>query len=94
MKIIFFKKKIKRKKIKKVEHKPNIMANSVRTFGVGGMFVRLGNFKNKKLGYYKAYATNDTNAVLIELKNDKDVVISPEQPENFVEEVKNRLLKN
>lgn len=69
--------------IKKVEHKPNAMLGSIRRFGIGGLFGYIGYFSNSILGKYKAYATHTKKTVLL-LVNDEQVVISPDNPKEFI----------
>ena len=62
---------------------PQAMANSIRTFGNGGMFCFAGNFRNKKLGSYRVFATDPKLAVILRF-NSRVVVITPENPEDFI----------
>ena len=70
--------------IQNIEASPNIGLN-IRTLGVGGVF---GHF-----GYYNGndvwYVTNVYHKVKIETKTGKIYMISPENPEEFVNQVKN-----
>ena len=62
---------------------------STRTFGNGGLFGYYGSFRNKELGSFKMYATHRDYGVLIEA--DKNYVITPDRPDEFVEVVKSYL---
>jgi len=66
---------------------PQAMAKSIRTFGNGGMFCFAGAFHNKRLGSYRAFATDQKSAVV--LRFDKRViVVTPENPEYFVSRIR------
>lgn len=62
---------------------------STRTFGNGGLFGYYGSFRNKELGSFKMYATHREYGVLIEA--DKNYVITPDRPDEFVEAVRSYL---
>jgi len=64
------------------------MMGSLRLFGIGGFFSYCGSFKNRVLGSYKAYATHRKNTVVITTKEGEKIVITPSNPELFVEELK------
>jgi len=63
------------------------MAKSIRTFGNGGLFCFAGAFRNKKLGPYRAFATDPKRAVVLKFIN-RAVVITPDKPEEFVTRIK------
>lgn len=65
---------------------PNAMKRSIRTFGNGGLFGFIGRFRNKHLGSYTAYVTNTLNSVVLRYP-DKTIVISPDNPAVFVEQL-------
>jgi hypothetical protein len=58
--------------------------NSIRTFGVGGFFGSFGTFWNSKLGKMKWYVTRKNNFVLVETKDQKKIILTPDKPEEFV----------
>lgn len=62
---------------------PGVMQGSSRTFANGGLFSFAGNFHNDNLGNYRAYATDDLKSVVLKFA-DKTIVISPDEPEEFV----------
>lgn len=70
--------------IKQVEKKPVAMMGSIRIFGIGGVFGYIGNFKNSILGHYKAYVTHRKKTVLITTVDDKQILVSPDDPEAFI----------
>jgi hypothetical protein len=77
--------RIKRADIKSVNtiDKEEI-SGSIRTFGVGGLFGYYGCFANYTLGSMTWYATRKDKAVLITLFNNKNIVVTPNEPEAFV----------
>ena len=58
--------------------------NSLRTFGVGGFFGSFGKFWNGKLGKMTWYVTRKNNFVLVETKDNKKIILTPDKPEEFV----------
>jgi hypothetical protein len=65
---------------------PEAMKRSIRLFGNGGLFCFAGQFRNKKLGRYRAYATDHGLAVVLRF-TDKVVVVTPGAPDRFVEQI-------
>ena len=65
---------------------PSAMNNSIRTFGNGGMFCFAGGYWNKKLRHYRAFATAPKNSVILRFPN-RTVVVSPDDPAAFAEEM-------
>lgn len=61
---------------------------TVRTFGVGGLFGWYGKFANSQLGDMTWYVTRRDKIVLINKKDGKKILISPDEAENFVEALK------
>jgi len=58
------------------------MKGSIRTFGNGGLFCFAGKFRNRKLGPYRAFATNPKLAVVLRFPG-KVVVVTPDSPTEF-----------
>jgi Bacterial PH domain len=58
--------------------------NSIRTFGVGGFFGNFGKFWNGKLGNMTWYVTRKNNFVLVETKDQKKIILTPDKPAEFV----------
>ncbi len=75
--------------LKSAEANPKAMSKSLRLFGNGGLFCFAGLFRNKLLGKYRAFATNPRNAVILRFPN-RTVVITPEEPQSFVEMIESR----
>ena len=64
------------------------LKGTVRTFGVGGLFGWYGKFANSQLGDMTWYVTRRDKIVLINAKDGKKILISPDEAENFVEALK------
>jgi len=62
---------------------PEAMRGSWRLFGNGGLFSITGLFRNARLGTYRAWATDRTRAVVLELPR-RPVVVTPDSPEAFL----------
>lgn len=60
------------------------LGQTLRTFGVGGLFGYFGKFANKKFGSMTWYATRRDKAVLITTVDNKRIVLTPDNPEEFV----------
>ncbi len=61
----------------------------LRGFGFGGFGECFGLVWFKRLGMVTAFVTNRKNLVLIEKKNGKKLLISPEHPDEFIKTVLN-----
>lgn len=72
--------------LQSAEFMPNAMCRSIRLCGNGGMFSFTGWYRNRTLGNYRAFVTELKNTVVLRFKN-KTIVVSPENPENFVSEI-------
>ncbi|GMW00396.1 MAG: hypothetical protein AMXMBFR84_15330 [Candidatus Hydrogenedentota bacterium] len=70
-----------------VEADPEAMTRSIRLWGNGGLFCFSGLFRNKRLGTYRAYATNPSKSVVIRTLH-RTFVVTPECPHGFVDEVR------
>ncbi len=66
---------------------PDVCTNSMRIFGNGGLFAYCGWFYSKRLGFYRAFATNLRNAVVLEFA-DRKVVVSPISPRILIEHLR------
>lgn len=73
--------------LQSVEVDPEAMKRSIRTFGNGGLFCYVGKFRNKKLGSYRAFATDPELAVVLKF-TDKVVIVTPDNPGKFVAQIK------
>lgn len=72
-----------------VEYDPKAMTGSIRTLGNGGLYSFSGKFRSGKLGSFKVYVTDFKNCVIIK-KTGGTFVVSPENPELFVEVLRRR----
>ena len=59
------------------------MRGSIRVFGNGGLFSITGRFWNRKLGWYRAFATDPSRAVVLRYAK-RTIVISPHDPQHFI----------
>jgi Bacterial PH domain len=66
---------------------PEALKGCVRLWGIGGVFGTIGILRSKRFGTFRAYVTDESNTVLLELGG-KKVVVSPSPPEEFVAKVK------
>ena len=66
------------------EINPHAMMGSIRLFGNGGLFCIIGFYRNGVLGRYQAYVTDPAKAVVLEF-GDRKLVVSPDDPQAFVE---------
>ncbi len=62
------------------------LKGSIRTFGVGGLFGYFGKFYNSSFGAMTWYATRRSNYVLIKTSTNKKIIITPNNPDDFVKE--------
>jgi hypothetical protein len=65
---------------------PNAMRWSIRLCGNGGLFSITGWYRNRALGNYRAFVTDLTQTVVLRFPK-KTIVVSPENPEQFVSEI-------
>ncbi|MGP1387399.1 MAG: PH domain-containing protein [Thainema sp.] len=73
-----------------VEIDPTAMDQSIRTWGNGGLFGFTGHFRNRKLGKYQAYATDFKQSVILRFR-DRTVVVTPADPERFVQTLQQKI---
>jgi hypothetical protein len=59
------------------------MRGSVRIFGNGGLFSITGEFWNRRLGRYRALATDPSRAVILRYPR-RVIVITPHDPQHFI----------
>lgn len=59
---------------------------SIRTFGVGGLFGYFGKFWSKEFGSMTWYATRRDKAIMIVTKENKKIVLTPDEVEKFINE--------
>ena len=63
---------------------PAAMKRSLRIAGNGGLFALTGWFRNRQLGFYRAFVTDRRRCVVIR-GTERTVVLSPDDPQAFVE---------
>ncbi len=63
------------------------LKNSLRVFGVGGLFGYFGLFRNSRYGTMIWYATRRDQFVVIERSNGRTIVLTPDDPNSFVQEI-------
>ena len=71
--------------LRSVEVDPQAMGRSLRQCGNGGLFCFAGLFRNKRLGSYRAFATDLSRAVVLRYGKGRTVVVTPDNPERFAE---------
>ncbi len=70
------------------QEEPEIRNGLLKVMGNGGMFGYTGGFRNRKLGSFRAYATNWSHAVSITSETDSfSIVVSPENPALFIQSI-------
>jgi hypothetical protein len=89
VKRLFWSTRIPLSTLKAACFEPRAMKGSLRTFGNGGFFSFSGWYWSKRLGAYRAFVTNPQNTVILEFEKRK-IVVSPENPEQFVESLLKR----
>jgi len=65
---------------------PEATKRMTRRFGNGGMFCFAGFFKSKKIGPFRAFATDLRRAVVLQFA-DRTIVVTPGDPLDFVEKI-------
>ena len=80
--------KISRTAIQSVELlDENFSKNTLRTFGVGGVWGYWGKFSHSSLGNMTWYVTRRDKMVLLKITDNKKIVLSPDRLEEFVEKM-------
>ncbi len=78
---------ILKSKIESVEQiEKETLKGTIRSFGVGGLFGYFGKFYHNKFGIMTWYATRRNNYVLIITSSSKKIILTPDNPEDFVKE--------
>lgn len=70
-----------------IEADSNAMEGSIKTIGNGGLFSFSGSFRNKRLGSYRALATDMRRCVVLKFEQ-QVIVITPDKPQAFITQVK------
>ncbi|HMN27214.1 MAG TPA: PH domain-containing protein [Caldilineaceae bacterium] len=72
--------------LQSAEFQPRAMRGSIRTFGNGGFFSFTGYYWSRALGSYRAYVTDFERTAILRFPQ-RTIVLSPEPPEAFVQEL-------
>lgn len=71
-----------------VKGEPEGLRGSLRLFGNGGLFVISGWFWNRRIGRFRAYATDPSRVVLLRYRDGNKVVVTPHDVQNFIVRVR------
>jgi hypothetical protein len=71
-----------------VTGEPEGMSGSVRLFGNGGLFAISGWFWNRRIGRFRAYATDPGRTVLLRYRDGRKVVVTPHDVQHFIVRVR------
>jgi hypothetical protein len=71
-----------------VTGEPQGMRGSLRLFGNGGLFGISGWFWNRRIGRFRAYATDPGRAVLLRYRDGRKVVVTPHDVQHFIVRVR------
>lgn len=71
-----------------VTGEPEGLRGSLRLFGNGGLFAITGWFWNRRLGRFRAYATDPGRAVLLRYRDGRKVVVTPHDVQQFIVRVR------
>ena len=58
---------------------------TLRTFGNGGLFGYTGHFFNKKIGSMRWFATRLDQGVLLQTRDEFNILLTPDEPEAFLQ---------
>jgi hypothetical protein len=67
-----------------VTGEPDGLRGSLRLFGNGGLFAISGWFWNRRIGRFRAYATDPQRAVLLRYRDDSKVLVTPHDVQHFI----------
>jgi hypothetical protein len=71
-----------------VTGEPQGLRGSLRLFGNGGLFAISGWFWNRRIGRFRAYATDPQRAVLLRYRDGAKVVLTPHDVQHFIVQVR------
>ena len=75
--------------LKSVDVSPNVMRGAIRLCGNGGIFSFTGLYRNKALGNFRSFANDGGKTVVLRFAK-QTIVVSPDNPEKFVETIRPR----
>ena len=78
--------------LREASHEPEACKGSLRVFGNGGLYAFTGLYQNRRLGRFRLYGTDLAKSVVLSLP-EGTVVVTPEQPEAFVDSVRQHIAK-
>ncbi len=67
---------------------PEGLRGSLRLFGNGGLFAISGWFWNRRLGRFRAYATDPERVVLLRYRDGSKIVVTPHDVQRFIVQVR------
>jgi len=71
-----------------VTGEPEGLRGSLRLFGNGGLFGISGWFWNRRIGRFRAYATDPDRVVLLRYRDGRKVVLTPHDVQHFIVRVR------
>ena len=71
-----------------VTGEPDGLRGSLRLFGNGGLFGISGWFWNRRIGCFRAYASDPGRVVLLRYRDGKKVVVTPHDVQHFIVRVR------
>ena len=71
-----------------VTGEPEGFRGSVRVFGNGGLFAITGWFWNRRIGRFRAYATDPSRTVLLRYQDGRNLVVTPNDVQHFIVRVR------
>jgi Bacterial PH domain len=71
-----------------VSGEPEGLRGSVRLCGNGGLFAITGWFWNRRIGRFRAYATDPARVVLLRYRDGRKVVLTPHDVQHFIVRLK------
>lgn len=83
---LFWTTRLDRRGLESAQFVPKAMNKSLRTCGNGGGFSFTGWYWSKSLGFYRAFVTDLDRTVVLRFGK-RTVVISPDEPEDFVRQL-------
>jgi len=77
--------KVPRDRIRHVQPIPGRLRAPLRLWGAAGFLGAWGWYYNRDLGVFRAYVTRKDQTVILRLTESKPLVLSPDDPEGFLE---------
>jgi len=70
--------------LEKASGDAQLLHGSLRVFGNGGLFSITGWYWNRRLGFYRAYATDLSRAVFLKYRSRRPVLVTPHDTQHFL----------